>query len=81
MPPVLKNRISPLLSEEFLQDVKDMKHKESGVGTAEENPQRRIKVRLTYNVVEGKKLLEMLEHPLKNTRITAHHRGNYRRIA
>jgi type I restriction enzyme, R subunit len=54
-----------LLSEEFLQDVKDMKHKNLGLELLKKILNDEIKVRLTYNVVEGKKLLEMLEQSIK----------------
>jgi len=43
-----------LLSEEFLQDVKDMKHKNLGLELLKKILNDEIKVRLTYNVVEGK---------------------------
>ena len=54
-----------LLSEEFLQDVKDMKHKNLGLELLKKILNDEIKVRLKYNVVEGKKLLEMLEESIK----------------
>jgi type I restriction enzyme R subunit len=57
-----------LLSEEFLQDVKDMNHKNLGLELLKKILNDEIKVRLTYNVVEGKKLLEMLEQSIKKYR-------------
>jgi type I restriction enzyme R subunit len=54
-----------LLSEEFLQDVRDMKYKNLGLELLKKILNDEIKVRLKFNVVEGKKLLEMLETSIK----------------
>jgi type I restriction enzyme R subunit len=54
-----------LLSEEFLQDVKDLKRKNLALELLKKILNDEIKVRLTYNIVEGKKLLEMLEESIK----------------
>jgi len=54
-----------LLSEEFLQDVRDMKYKNLGMELLKKILNDEIKVRLKFNVVEGKKLLEMLETSIK----------------
>jgi type I restriction enzyme, R subunit len=54
-----------LLSEEFLQDVKEMKHKNLGLELLKKILNDEIRVRLKYNIVEGKSLLEMLEASIK----------------
>lgn len=54
-----------LLSDEFLQDVKEMKHKNLGVELLKKILNDEIKVRLKFNITEGKKLLEMLEQSIK----------------
>ncbi len=54
-----------LLSEEFLQDVKDMKHRNLALELLKKILNDEIKVRLKFNVVEGKKLLEMLEESIR----------------
>lgn len=54
-----------LLSEEFLQDVKDLKRKNLALELLKKLLNDEIKARLTYNIVEGKKLLEMLEESIK----------------
>lgn len=50
-----------LLSEEFLQEVKDMKHKNLGVELLKKILNDEIKARLKFNITKGKNLLEMLE--------------------
>jgi type I restriction enzyme R subunit len=54
-----------LLSEEFLQDVKEMKHKNLGIELLKKILNDEIKVRLTFNITEGKNLLDMLEASIK----------------
>jgi type I restriction enzyme R subunit len=54
-----------LLSEEFLQDVKDMKHKNLGIELLKKILNDEIKIRLKFNITEGKNLLDMLETSLK----------------
>ncbi len=54
-----------LLSEEFLQDVKEMKHQNLGVELLKKILNDEIKVRLKFNITEGKKLLDMLEASIK----------------
>ncbi len=54
-----------LLSEEFLQEVKDLKHKNLGVELLKKILNDEIKVRLNFNITEGKKLLELLEASIK----------------
>jgi len=54
-----------LLSEEFLQDVKEMKHKNLGIELLKKILNDQIKVQLRFNITEGKNLLEMLEASIK----------------
>jgi len=54
-----------LLSEEFLQDVKEMKHKNLGIELLKKILNDEIKARLKFNITEGKNLLEMLEASIK----------------
>ncbi len=54
-----------LLSEEFLQDVKEMKHKNLGIELLKKILNDEIKIRLKFNITEGKNLLEMLEASIK----------------
>nr|MBC8362767.1 type I restriction endonuclease subunit R [Candidatus Desulfatibia profunda] len=54
-----------LLSEEFLQDVKAMAHKNLGIELLKKILNDEIKVRLKFNITEGKNLLEMLEASIK----------------
>lgn len=54
-----------LLSEEFLQEVKGMKHKNLGIQLLQRILNDEIKSRLKYNVVGGKNLLDMLEKSIK----------------
>ena len=54
-----------LLSEEFLQEVKDMKYKNLGVELLKRILNDEIKARLNFNITEGKKLLELLEASIK----------------
>ncbi|MFC1968165.1 type I restriction endonuclease subunit R [Chloroflexota bacterium] len=54
-----------LLSEEFLQDVKEMKNRNLGLELLKKILNDEIKVRLRFNLVEGKNLLEMLEASIK----------------
>jgi type I restriction enzyme R subunit len=57
-----------LLSEEFLQDIKEMKHKNLGLELLKKILNDEIKVRLKFNITEGKSLLEMLEASIKKYR-------------
>jgi type I restriction enzyme R subunit len=61
----LKKPEISLLSEEFLQDVKEMKHQNLGLELLKKILNDEIKVRLKYNITEGKKLLDMLEESIK----------------
>lgn len=54
-----------LLSEEFLLDVKEMKNKNLGLELLKKILNDEINVRLKYNIVEGKNLLQMLEASIK----------------
>ncbi|MDP3030137.1 MAG: HsdR family type I site-specific deoxyribonuclease, partial [Deltaproteobacteria bacterium] len=54
-----------LLSEEFLQDVKEMKHKNLGIELLKKILNDEIKVRLKFNITEGKNLLDLLEASIK----------------
>lgn len=54
-----------LLSEEFLQDVKEMKHKNLGIELLKKILNDEIKARLKFNITEGKSLLDMLEASIK----------------
>jgi len=54
-----------LLSEEFLQDVKEMKHKNLGIELLKKILNDQIKVRLKFNITEGKNLLDMLEASIR----------------
>lgn len=54
-----------LLSEEFLQDVKAMKHKNLGIELLKKILNDEIRVRLKFNITQGKNLLEMLEASIK----------------
>ena len=54
-----------LLSEEFLQEVKDMKHRNLGIELLRKILNDEIKARLKFNITEGKNLLEMLEESIK----------------
>jgi type I restriction enzyme R subunit len=54
-----------LLSEEFLQDVKDMKHKNLALELLKKILNDEIRVRLTFNITQGKNLLDMLEASIK----------------
>jgi len=54
-----------LLSEEFLQEVKEMKHKNLGIELLKKILNDEIKVRLKFNITEGKNLLEMLETSIR----------------
>ncbi|MDD4352497.1 MAG: type I restriction endonuclease subunit R [Candidatus Gracilibacteria bacterium] len=54
-----------LLSEEFLKDVKEMKHKNLGLELLKKILSDEIKIRLKFNLTEGKNLLEMLESSIK----------------
>jgi len=54
-----------LLSEEFLQDVKEMKHKNLGIELLKKILNDEITVRLKFNITEGKNLLDMLEASIK----------------
>jgi type I restriction enzyme, R subunit len=61
----LKKPDISLLSEEFLQDVKEMKNKNLGLELLKKILNDEIKVRLKFNIVEGKNLLQMLETSIK----------------
>ncbi len=54
-----------LLSEEFLEDVKEMKNKNLGVELLKKILNDEIRTRLKFNITEGKNLLEMLETSIK----------------
>jgi len=54
-----------LISEEFLLEVKEMKHKNLGVELLKKILNDEIKVRLKYNITEGKKLLDLLEASIR----------------
>ncbi|MBI4288435.1 MAG: type I restriction endonuclease subunit R [Chloroflexi bacterium] len=54
-----------LLSEEFLQDIREMKHRNLGLELLKKILNDEIKVRLKFNITEGKNLLEMLEATIK----------------
>jgi len=54
-----------LLSEEFLQDVKEMEHKNLGVELLKKILNDEIRARLKFNITKGKNLLEMLESSIK----------------
>ncbi len=54
-----------LLSEEFLQEVREMKHKNLGLELLKKILNDEIKVRLKFNLTEGKKLLNMLEASIR----------------
>jgi len=54
-----------LLSEEFLQDVKEIKHKNLGIELLKKILNDQIKVRLKFNITEGKTLLDMLEASIR----------------
>jgi len=54
-----------LLSEEFLQDVRDMKNRNLGLELLKKILNDEIKVRLKYYLTEGKSLLDMLESSIK----------------
>ncbi|MBI2954380.1 MAG: type I restriction endonuclease subunit R [Chloroflexi bacterium] len=54
-----------LLSEEFLQEVKGMQHKNLALELLRKILNDEIKVRLKLNITQGKNLLEMLEASIK----------------
>ena len=54
-----------LLSEEFLQDVKELAHKNLGVELLKKILNDEIRARLKFNITKGKNLLEMLEGSIK----------------
>ncbi len=54
-----------LLSEEFLKDVKEMKNRNLSLELLKKILNDEIKVRLKFNITEGKNLLEMLEASIK----------------
>jgi len=54
-----------LLSEEFLQDVKEMKHQNLGIELLKKILNDEIKGRLKFNITEGRNLLDMLEASIK----------------
>jgi len=54
-----------LLSEEFLQEIKEMKHQKLGIELLKKIINDEIRVRLNFNITEGKKLLDLLEATIK----------------
>jgi type I restriction enzyme R subunit len=54
-----------LLSEEFLQEIKEMKHQNLGLELLKKILNDEIKVRQKFNIVEGKNLLDLLEASIK----------------
>jgi len=54
-----------LLSDEFLFEVKEMKHKNLALELLKKILNDEIHSRLKFNITEGKKLLEMLENAIK----------------
>ena len=54
-----------LLSEEFLQDEKEMAHKNLGDELLKKILNDEIRARLKFNITKGKNLLEMLEGSIK----------------
>ena len=54
-----------LLSEEFLEEVREMKQKNLAIELMKKILNDEIKVRLKYNITEGKNLLDMLEASIK----------------
>ena len=54
-----------LLSEEFLQEVQEMKHKNLALELMKKILNDEIGSRLKFNITEGKKLLDMLESSIK----------------
>jgi type I restriction enzyme R subunit len=54
-----------ILSEEFLMEIKDMKHKNLALETLKKLLNDEIKVRSKMNLVQGKTLMEMLENSIK----------------
>ena len=54
-----------LLSEEFLQDVREMKNKNLSIELLRKILNDEIKVRVKFNITEGKNLLEMLESSIR----------------
>ena len=54
-----------LLSEEFLQDVRELKHKNLGIELLKKILNDEIRVRLKFNITEGKKLVNMLEASIR----------------
>ncbi len=61
----LKRPEISLLSEEFLQEVKGMAHKNLGVELLKKILNDEIRARLKFNITKGKNLLEMLEASIK----------------
>lgn len=55
-----------ILSDEFLQEVKGMEHKNLAVELLKKLLTNEIKIRLKTHLVKGKKLLEMLESTINN---------------
>ena len=54
-----------LLSEDFLQEIKEMKQKNLGLELLKKILNDEIKVRQKFNIIEGKNLLDMLETSIK----------------
>jgi len=61
----LKKPEISLLSEEFLLEVREMKHKNLAVELLRKILNDEIKVRLSFNITEGKRLVDMLETSIK----------------
>lgn len=57
-----------LLSEEFLQEVKEMKHKNLSFELLRKILEDEIRIRQKTNITEGKNLLDMLERSIKKYR-------------
>ena len=54
-----------ILSEEFLMEIKDMKHQNLALETLKKLLNDEVKVRSKMNLVQGKTLMEMLENSIK----------------
>ena len=61
----LKKPDISLLSEEFLQEVNEMKHQNLGIALLKKILNDEIQVRLKFNITEGKNLLDLLEASIK----------------
>jgi type I restriction enzyme R subunit len=54
-----------LLSEEFLQEVKNMRHKNLGIELLNKIINDEIRLRLNFNIAEGKRLVDLLEASIR----------------